>query len=41
MLKNPPGTKLNDTGTSLTERKDKKSKRRAENDDSPNGGNYF
>jgi len=24
ILKNPPGTKLNDTGTSLTERKDKK-----------------
>merc|ERR1712012_308759 len=42
ILKNPPGTKLNDTGTSLTERKDKKSKRKAENeanDDSMNGGN--
>jgi translation initiation factor 5 len=42
ILKNPPGTKLNDTGTSLTERKDKKSKRKAENeanDDAMNGGN--
>jgi len=38
MLKNPPGTKLNDTGTSLTERKEKKSKLRSEKNDSPNGG---
>lgn len=37
MLKNPPGTKLNDTGTSLTERKDKKSKRKQEEEN--NGGN--
>ena len=41
MLKNPPGTKLNDTGTSLTERKEKKSKLRSEKNDSPNGGNFF
>merc|ERR1712088_911264 len=39
MLKNPPGTKLNDTGTSLTERKDKKSKRKQEEEESYNGGN--
>jgi translation initiation factor 5 len=36
ILKNPPGTKLNDTGTSLTERKDKKSKRKQ--DEETNGG---
>jgi len=37
MLKNPPGTKLNDTGTSLTERKEKKSKRK-EAEEADNGG---
>ena len=31
ILKNPPETKLNATGSSLTERKDKKSKRKNEN----------
>ena len=39
ILKNPPGTKLNDTGTSLTERKDKKSKRKQ--DEETNGGICF
>ena len=37
ILKNPPDTKLNDTGSSLTERKDKKSKRK--NDESNGGSN--
>lgn len=37
ILKNPPESKLNDTGSSLTERKDKKSKRK--NDESNGGSN--
>merc|ERR1712088_1034631 len=40
MLKNPPGTKLNDSGTSLTERKDKKSKRKEEETNGGNNGNH-
>lgn len=41
ILKNPPEQKLNSTGSSLTERKDKKSKRKQgnENEDGQNNGN--
>ena len=39
ILKNPPDTKLNDTGSSLTERKDKKSERKKKNDETNGTGN--